>query len=149
MTWDILVPIILFGVLKIVMSSFPNSTVGWFISKFEIHPKLSDADVSVSIDGKCLESEDKTQVIHYFNEATFVERYPVFPGYERAYLHPENGGNPLVIDTKGRKKTARLFVYIYDDHVNVVKQYKKKVVAYKLLSDSLQKMFSASNRDLA
>ncbi|GAA3326951.1 hypothetical protein GCM10020331_064950 [Ectobacillus funiculus] len=59
---------------------------------------------------KTLEGADKAQVIHDFNEATFVERYPVFPGYEQAYLHPENGGNPLVIDTKGRKK--RLLGYL-------------------------------------
>ena len=149
MTWAVLVPIILMGILKIVVSSLPNSTVGWLIGKFELHSKLSEANVSITIDGKPLEGEDKAQVIHKFNEATFVERYYIFPGYEQAYLHPENGGNPLVIDTKGRKKTVRLFVYIYDGHVNVVKQYKKKVVAYKLLSDSLQKTSSVSNRDLA
>ncbi|WP_129726540.1 MULTISPECIES: YfmQ family protein [Bacillaceae] len=149
MTWAVLVPIILMGILKIVVSSLPNNTVGWLIGKFELHSKLNEENVCVTVAGKTLEGEDKAQVIHDFNEATFVERYPVFPGYEQAYLHPENGGNPLVIDTKGRKKTVRLFVYIYDGHVNVVKQYKKKVVAYKLLSDSLQKTSSVSNRDLA
>lgn len=149
MTWAVLVPIILMGILKIVVSSLPNSTVGWLIGKFELHSKLSEANVSITIDGKPLEGEDKAQVIHKFNEATFVERYYIFRGYEQAYLHPENGGTPLVIDTKRGKRTVRLFVYIYNDHVDIVKQYKKKVVAYKLLSDSLQKMFYVSNRDLA
>lgn len=149
MTWAVLAPIILMGILKIVVSSLPNSTVGWLIGKFELHSKLSEANVIVTIDGKRLEGEDKAQVIRDFNEATFVERYYKFPGYKQAYLHPENRGTPLVIETKRGKKTVRLFVYIYNDHVDVVKQYKKKVVAYKLLSDSLQKMFYVSNRDLA
>lgn len=148
MTWAVLAPIILMGILKIVVSSLPNSTVGWLIGKFELHSKLSEANVIVTIDGKRLEGGNKAQVIHDFNEATFVERYYIFPGYEQAYLHPENGGTPLVIDTKRGKKTVRFFLYIYNDHVDVVKQYKKKVVAYKLLSDSLQKMFYVSNRGL-
>ncbi|WP_028401955.1 YfmQ family protein [Ectobacillus panaciterrae] len=139
MTWAVLLPIILIGIVKVLISSLPNSVVESFISKFEMHSKLSDANVIVTIDGKRLEGEDKIQVINYFNEAIFLERYYIFPGYEQFYLHPENGGTPLVIDTKRGKKDVRLFVYSYNDHVDVVKQYKKKVVAYRLLSDSLQK----------
>lgn len=149
MTWAVLLPMILLGVFKIVVSSLPNSTVGWFIGWFEIHSKLSDANASVTIDGKRLESEDKTQVIHYFNEATFVERYPVFPGYEQSYLHPENKGISVIIDTKKGKKDVRLFGYIYNDRVNVVKQHKKKIVAYRLLSESLQKMFYDSDENIS
>ncbi|GAA3326971.1 hypothetical protein GCM10020331_065060 [Ectobacillus funiculus] len=53
MTWAVLVPMILLGVFfKIVVSSLPNSTVGWFIGRFEIHSKLSDADANITIDGK-------------------------------------------------------------------------------------------------
>lgn len=37
-----------------------------------------------------------------------------------------------------------VFVYSYEDHVDVVKQQKKKVVAYSVLSDSLQKHSMAS-----
>ncbi|MBT2671495.1 hypothetical protein J7E95_11770 [Streptomyces sp. ISL-14] len=68
----------------------------------------------------------------------FLKKNHIFPGNEQLFLHPEHSGTPLVIDTKRSKKDVRLFVYIYNDHVDVVKQYKKKVISYSLLSDSLQ-----------
>lgn len=121
------------------MTCLPTGPVEWLISKFEIHSKLSDANVAVTIDGKLLEGEDKIQVINYFNEATFLKQHYVYPGTEEFYLHPENSETPIVIDTKRGKKDVRLFVYRNNDHIDVVKQYKKKVVAYSLLSNSLQK----------
>lgn len=45
---------------------------------------------------------------------------------------------PLVIDTKNGKKDIRLLVFLYGDHVDVVKQDKKKLVAYSMRSESLQ-----------
>jgi hypothetical protein len=138
MTWAVL-SIILICIVKILMTCLPTGAVEWLISKFEIHSKLSDANVSLTFDGKRLEGEDRIQFINYFNEATFLKQQYIFPGNEELYLHPENSETPLVIDTKRGKKDVRLFVYSYNDHVDVVKQYKKKVVAYSLLSDSLQK----------
>nr|WP_082220162.1 YfmQ family protein [Domibacillus robiginosus] len=55
-------------------------------------------------------------------------------------FYPDNGGTLLVIDTKEAKKLD-YFVYSYQDHVDVVKQCKKKVIAYSVLSDNLQKRF--------
>ncbi|MBO9129271.1 YfmQ family protein [Bacillus sp. 165] len=149
MTWEVLVPMILISIVKILMTSLPNSTVRWLISKFEIHSKLRDEDTIVTFEGKHLEGEDKIQVMNYFNEAIFLKRYYIFSGNEHLYLQPENSGTPLIIDTKREKKVVRLFVFIYNDHVDVVKQCKKKVVAYKLLSDNLQKTSYVCKRDLA
>lgn len=147
MIWAVL-SIILISMVKILMTCLPTGAAEWLISKFEIHSKLSDANVTVTIDGKRLESEDRIQVINYFNEATFLKQQYIFPGTEELYLHPENGKTPLVIDTKRGKNEVRLFVFSYNDHVDVVKQYKKKVVAYSLLSDSLQKRSLSVTRDL-
>lgn len=146
MTWGVLLSMILLGVVKIVVISLPSGAVEWIHRKFEIHSKLSGENAIITIDGKYLEGEEKAQVIHSFNEATFLERYMVFPGYEQLYLHPENSGTPLVIDTKREKQDVRLLLYVYNDHVDVVKPHKKKVIAYKLLSDSLQKTFYAGNK---
>jgi hypothetical protein len=133
-TWFIL-SLILMGGLKVLVSCPPTFVVNWFISRFELHPKLSDETVTVTIDGKRLEGEDKIQVINHFNQAIFLERY-----LEQFYVPPKNSGTPLVIDIKKGKNDVRLFVYSFNDHVDVVKQYKKKVVAaYRLRSDSLQK----------
>ncbi|MEH7503837.1 YfmQ family protein [Neobacillus drentensis] len=138
MTWAVL-SIILISSVKILMTCLPTGPVEWLIRKFEIHSKLSETNVTVTIGGKRLEGEDKIQVINYFNEATFLKQHYIFPGTEELFLHPENSETPLVIDTKRGKKDVRLFVFSYNDHIDVVKQYKKKVVAYSLLSDNLQK----------
>ncbi|MGF9965181.1 YfmQ family protein [Bacillus rhizoplanae] len=128
-TWFILSLILMFSV-KIIVTSLPTSVTDAFAQKFELHPQLNAANVTVTIDGKCLEGEDKIQVINHFNEALFLEKY---------YFPPNTSGAPLIIDTKRGKNNVRFSVYSYDDHVDVVKQYKKKVVAYSLRSNSLQK----------
>lgn len=138
MTWAV-ISIILLSIVKILMTCLPTGPVEWLIRKFEIHSKLSEPNVTVTIDGKLLKGIDKIQVIHSFNEATFLKQHYIFPGTEELYLHPENSETPLVIDTKRGKKDVRLFVFSYIDRIDVVKQYKKKVVAYSLLSDHLQK----------
>ena len=138
MTWAI-VMLILMSLVKIVLTCLPTGVIEWLLSKFEVHAKLSDENASLSLDGKRLKGAEKQKVIDQFNEAIFLEKYYIYPGDEERYLHPENGGTPLMIDTKKGKKDVKLFVYRYDDHIDVVKQYKKKVIAYRVLSESLQK----------
>ncbi|EEM04607.1 hypothetical protein bmyco0003_30690 [Bacillus pseudomycoides] len=94
-----------------------------------MHPQLNGEAVTVTIDGNRLADEDKLQIIDYFNEAIFLEKY---------YFPPEGSETPLIIDTKRGKNDVRFWVYSYNDHVDVVKQYKRKVVAYSLRSKSLQ-----------
>ena len=134
----IILMVLVFGA-KILVSCLPTFAVEWLVSKFEMHAKLNDENVTVTIDGKRLEEEDKIQVVNYFNEATVLKKYYIFPGNEQLFLHPENSGTPLVIDTKRGKKDVKLFVYSYKDHVDIVRQYNKKVIAYSVLSDDLQK----------
>ncbi|MDM5189452.1 YfmQ family protein [Bacillus sp. DX4.1] len=137
-TWLIL-SLILMGCIKIIVTCLPTSVVDSFVSKFELHPKLNDVTVTVTIDGKRLEGEDEIQVINHFNQAIFLERH---------YFPPKSSGTPLVINTKRGKNDVRFSVYSYNDHVDVVKQYKKKVVAYSLRSDSLQKRSMLVTGDL-
>ncbi|MGE7767112.1 YfmQ family protein [Peribacillus sp. NPDC096540] len=148
MTLPVLILTILLGLVKLLVTCLPTDTVNWILSKFKLHSELSDANAIVTIDGKRLEGEDKIQVINYFNKAIFLKKNHIFPGNEQLFLNPENSGTPLVIDTKRGKKDVRLFVYIYNDHVDVVKQYKKKIVSYSLLSDSLQERHMPVIRDL-
>ncbi|MGE1099780.1 YfmQ family protein [Peribacillus simplex] len=138
MTLPVLILTIILSLLKILVSCLPTDAVNWIIGKFKIHSEISDENAIVTFDGKRLEGEEKIQVINYFNNARFLKKNHIFPGNEQLFLHPENSGTPLVIDTKRSKKDVRLFVYLYNDHVDVVKQYKKKVISYSLLSDSLQ-----------
>ncbi|WP_428834121.1 YfmQ family protein [Peribacillus frigoritolerans] len=138
LTLPVLILTIILSLLKLLVTCLPTDAVNWIISKFKIHSEISDENAIVTFDGKRLEGEEKIQVINYFNNARFLKKNHIFPGNEHLFLHPENCGIPLVIDTKRSKKDVRLFVYIYNDHVDVVKQYKKKVISYSLLSDSLQ-----------
>ena len=108
-------------------------------SKFGVHSKLNDADVTVTFDGITLVGEDKAEVIKSFNEATFLEKQYVWPGTEQMFLNPGDSGKPLIIHTKRGKMDVKILLFRYPDHVDVVKQYKKKVVAYSLLANDLQK----------
>jgi hypothetical protein len=140
MTLPFIILLILAGLLKIIVTCLPTGVVEWLISKYELHPKLSEETVTVTIDGKHLEGEEKIQVINYFNDALYLERY---------YTPLENSVTPLIIDTTRGKNNVRLFVYIYNERVDVVKKYKKKIVAYRLRSDSLQKRSFLVTVDLA
>lgn len=127
-TWFI-VTLFIFGALKILVSSMPTSVVKSIISRFELHQKLDEENTTVLLDGKNIGGEMKLQVINGFNEALFLDKH---------YFPPEGEGIPIVIDTKKGNKEIRFSLYSYEEHVDVIKQYKKKVVAYRLRSKSLQ-----------
>ncbi|PEX90983.1 YfmQ family protein [Bacillus cereus] len=127
-TWFI-VTLFIFGALKVLVSSMPTSVVESIISRFELHQKLDEEHTTVSLDGKNIEGEKKTQVIHEFNEALFLDKH---------YFPPRGEGIPIIIETKKGKRTITLSIYSYEEHVDVIKQYKKNVVAYRLRSKSLQ-----------
>ncbi|EJR53324.1 hypothetical protein IIM_02688 [Bacillus cereus VD107] len=138
-TWFI-VTLFIFGALKVLVSSMPTSVVESIISRFELHQKLDEENTTVTVDGKSIEGEMKLQVIHEFNEALFLDKH---------YFPPQGEGTPLVIDTKKGKKTIRFSIYSYEEHVDVIKQYKKKVVAYRLRSKSLQSRSVGVTEDYA
>ncbi|MBC6972100.1 hypothetical protein H9I32_06590 [Bacillus sp. Xin] len=127
-TWFV-VMLALFGGLKILVSSIPTSVVESLVSRFELHSQLNEKAATVTFDGKCLKGEDKIQIINQFNEAIFLEKY---------YFPPQHDGIPLVIETKRGKSDVKFSIYSFDDRVDVIKQYKKKVVAYSLRSKTLQ-----------
>lgn len=147
MTWTIAISVTIGIILKFVMSP-PSLVVEWVVSKFALHPKLNSKDVIVTFNGKRLVEEEKNRFINYFNEATFLKKYYIFPGNETLFLQPETNLTPFVINVKRGKKDVNIFVYCYDDHVDVVKQYKQQVVSYSLSSDFLQK-FTISTKGYA
>jgi hypothetical protein len=138
MTWTIALSVVLGIMIKMVMSP-PSAVVEWIFSKFALHPKLNSKEVTVTYIEKHLEEEEKIRLIDNFNEATFLKQYDIFPGNENLFLHPKTNVSPFVITVKRGKNDSKIFVYCLADYVYVVKQYKKKVVAYDLRSESLQK----------
>ncbi|MBW3495174.1 YfmQ family protein [Bacillus mycoides] len=138
-TWFI-VTLCIFGALKVLVSSMPTSVVESIISRFELHQKLDEENTTVTVDGESIEGEMKLQVIHEFNEALFLDKH---------YFPPQGNGTPIVMETKKGKREIRFSIYSYEEHVDVVKQYKKKVVAYRLRSKSLQSRSVAVTEDYA
>jgi hypothetical protein len=128
---------IAFGVILIFITSPTSALVGWFLNKFAIHPQLDSKDITVTFNGTQLDEEDKNKFSEYFNEAQFLERNHIFPGTEKSFLHPETSVIPFVINVKS-KKEMNLFLYSYDDHIDVVKQWKKKVTSFSIRSEQLQ-----------
>jgi hypothetical protein len=143
MTWTIALSVVIGIMIKMIMSP-PSAVVDWIFSKFALHPKLNSKEVTVTHSGKHLVDVEKIRLIDYFNEATFLKQYEIFPGKEKLFLHPETKVTPFVINVKRGKKNSKIFVYCFADYVYVVKQYNKKVVAYDLRSEHLQQFTISS-----
>lgn len=136
MIWTIIT--IAIGSIIIFITSPTSALVEWILNKTTIHPKLDPKDITVTYNGMHLEGEEKSRFSEYFNEAKYVKRNHIFPGTEKSFLHPETAVIPFVINVKSRKKEMNFFLYHHDDHVDVVKQWKKKVASFSLRSEQLQ-----------
>ena len=140
MVWTILF-LILISLVKVLPTVLPLGAVEWIMAKFATHSKLSDHDVTITINGKELVDLEKEHFIKSFNEAIFMEKYYIYPGTETSFLPPVKKGNPIIIDTKLGKIDWRLHLYNEGNSIDVVKQYKKKMVAYNIHSEKLQEYF--------
>lgn len=140
MVWTILF-LILISLVKVLPTVLPLGAVEWIMSKFATHAKLDDQKVSVTIDNHSLDHEEKMVFIKYFNEAIFMEKYYIYPGTEHSFLPPEKNGKHIIIDAKIGNIDVRLYLYNERNSIDVVKQFKKKVIAYNIHSESLQEYF--------
>lgn len=147
MTWTI-VSIIVISLIKILMTCLPTPAAEWLVSKFELHAKLNNDMVTVTINQKELNDKDKQKIVAYFNEANFLEKYYVHPGNEPLFLNPEQGSTPIVIKTKRGKKSINYYLFSCQKHVDVIRQIGKKVVAYSVSSKELQKQLALLEKEV-
>ncbi|GIO23968.1 YfmQ family protein [Oceanobacillus sp. J11TS1] len=138
MTWTFAL-IIIAGILLKFLTSPPSALVGWVLSKFELHPRLESEGITITFDGKHLDEEEKNRFLDSFNNAQFLNKNHIFPGNEALFLHPDTNNIPHVIYLKRKNKEVTFHVFSYEDHVDVVKQWKKKIASYTLDADYLQK----------
>ncbi|MGE7692641.1 YfmQ family protein [Lysinibacillus sp. NPDC094177] len=138
MTTGLIITVVIGSIIKLLMSP-PSIAVAWGVSKFELHKKLDSKDVTVTFNGNNLEEEEKNRFTDYFNEASFLKKHYIFPGNEKLFLQPETNVTPFVITVKRGKKDVNFFVFSYDNHVDVVKKCKEKIISYSLSSEYLQK----------
>jgi hypothetical protein len=132
MTWGIIIFTIAFSIIKILMTCLPTGVVEWIDSKFKVHKKLNQSDVTITFKGANVDEEGKTQVIDFYNNGIMIEKYYIWPGTEGKFLNPENGVDPLKIHCHSKKEDINLYLFDYSTHVDVVKQNGHKVVAYSL-----------------
>jgi hypothetical protein len=140
MFWTILF-LILISLVKVLPTVLPLGAVEWIMSKFEAHSKIGGPDLTIIIDGNELLGQEKELFIQFFNEAIFMEKYYIYPGTEQSFLPPQKKGIPITINTKWGKSDMRLYLFKENSSIDVVKQYKKKIVAYNIHSEKLQEYF--------
>ncbi|ACA40526.1 Hypothetical yfmQ protein [Lysinibacillus sphaericus C3-41] len=116
----------------------PSIAVAWLVNKFELHKELDSKEVTISFKGKNLEEREKIRFIDFFNKAIFLKKYYIFPGNEKLFLQPETNVTPFIINLKSGKKDVNFLIFPYDNHVDVVRKRKEKVISYSLSSESLQ-----------
>jgi hypothetical protein len=125
MSWVFIVVLIVASLIKILAASAPSAVVERIGKRFQLHPSLS-YDVSVKKDGEVLLDEEKQRLLDAFNESNFLEKY---------YYPPAPEGIPYEIEAINE----RYYLYPYADRVDVFKYRKKKVYAYSLRSEFMQR----------
>ncbi|WEG14711.1 YfmQ family protein [Pullulanibacillus sp. KACC 23026] len=138
-TWEWILIIILAAKLILIVVTLispPPFVKDWFVSRFELHPVLSEASVSVLFNEKPMVGKEKQQIIEYFNQATFLKKYDWIPKKDETL--------PLVIESEEGNRRITYRLYSHDSRVDVFKTYKNKVVAYYIRSDNLSEAISCA-----
>ncbi|MBQ0138872.1 MAG: hypothetical protein KBT36_06225 [Kurthia sp.] len=136
MTTTLIILLVVTSIAKLITAP-PNIVVVWLTKRYAMHQKLVAQEASITFNGTELSPEKKEAFATYFSEANFLEKYYIFPGNEENFLHPETDNTPFVIKTKQGKKDITMYVYKEENHIDVVKQAKKKVISYSLLAPKL------------
>lgn len=144
MTWTVLLSMIGLSLIKILMTCLPTGVVERLLNLFQVHPKLDAANVSISVGSHSLGEEDIRKIIPHWNEAIFMQKHYIWPGTEQHYLYPDHKGIPLQIHTKMGKHDLKLHAFVDQDRIEVVKQWKTKLIAYTLSSEKLHQHLPAS-----
>lgn len=135
MTWAVIISLTLFSLFKIIVTCLPTGAVEWILKKFALHSEISYENSTVLINGEIIEGKEKIQILNSFNEATYLEKHYIWPGTEEHYLVRDDSGPPVIIKVNEGKKKVKVSLFLYKDRVDVVKEYKKKILSYSLLSD--------------
>ncbi|WP_170289406.1 YfmQ family protein [Metabacillus lacus] len=137
MTITFIATIAILSALKVAVASIPTSTVDWLLRKFELHHKLSEENADISFEGRAVQGAEKANIITAWNESLFLEEYYVHSGNREYYSNPSHGISPIEIVLDTGKTPVMFHVYQHAEYVDVVKQVKSKVRAYKIKAEML------------
>nr|MDH3177265.1 YfmQ family protein [Bacillus pumilus] len=145
----IVTSLVVFSLLKLLVTSLPSGVVERLFSRYAVHAKVTSDHTTIMFEDRPLDDQQASEIIQHFNDAIFIERYYIYPGDEERFLRPQEGPAPLTMKTKLGKHDVTLYLYHYDDHVDVVRQFthkpKKKLTAYRLRSEPLQTSYNLAH----
>lgn len=148
MVW-IVTSLVVFSLLKLLVTSLPSGVVERLFSRYAVHAKVTSDQTTIMFEDHPLDDQQASEIIQHFNDAIFIERYYIYPGDEERFLRPQEGPAPLTMQTKLGKHDVILYLYHYDDHVDVVRQFThkptKKLTAYRLRSEPLQTSYNLAH----
>ncbi|MDR4996104.1 YfmQ family protein [Bacillus altitudinis] len=148
MVW-IVTSLVVFSLLKLLVTSLPSGVVERLFSRYAVHAKVPSDQTTIMFEDHPLNDQQASEIIQHFNDAIFIERYYIYPGDEERFLRPQEGLAPLTMQTKLGKHDVTLYLYHYDDHVDVVRQFThkptKKLTAYRLRSEPLQTSYNLAH----
>lgn len=133
MTWVFIAILIVFSLIKIIPASLPSSVVEKILNKYKIHPQITPENCKVKYGDVQFIGGRKDEIIQYFNDANYLEKY---------YFAPEKNGEPLVISVTEGKRFTEYSLYVSSDYINVYKKQGKKEIAYSIRSAQLLEIAS-------
>lgn len=120
---------LLLMILSFVMTP-PTWIVERLFTRFKLHPKLVDDEIeSISRGEERITGTARQQLIEAFNKANYLERH-------ETSLIPSNE-LPLVFNTHHKGRRERYTIYADPPFIDVVKEFRKKRIIYKVDSKVL------------
>ena len=118
----------------------PSLLMNKLISKFEIHPKLENPQISsVNVYGTELRGRDRDRFIVAFNNADFLFEYGTIPALNK---------NPIFIRVKQGKRMYEFTAYLYGDGmIQLVRHKGKRQITYRVSSEILELVLQSCIRD--
>ncbi|MEA1853975.1 YfmQ family protein [Cytobacillus sp. FSL W7-1323] len=131
MTWTMGFVLIL-GILIKMITSPPSAAVAWVLKKFAIHQEINEKEITLVYDSQLIEGQVKEKVVTMYNEASFLKRIHIYPGNEDLFMPHNQKTVPYHICYSKGKKKIQLYLYIEEKYLTVVKQTKRKLIAYQM-----------------
>ncbi len=94
MVW-IVTSLVVFSLLKLLVTSLPSGVVERLFSRYAVHAKVTSDQTTMTFQGRPLDDQQTSEIIQHFNDAIFIERYYIYPGDEERFLHPQEGPRRL------------------------------------------------------
>lgn len=95
MVW-VVISLVVFSLLKLLVTSLPSGVVERLFSRYAVHAKVTSEQTNITFQGRMLDEQRASEIIQHFNDAIFIERYYIYPGDEERFLHPNEDQRRLL-----------------------------------------------------